>query len=90
MYGFDDVVHHYALQLGLNDTVGAASLAAQHGSSLTPHHTWNLPLEPPVDDLIRVLRTIVDVNGQRERYYAIASQPPYKRKGTFSVRDRKS
>ena len=90
MYGFDDVVHHYALQLGLNDTVGAASLAAQHGSSLTPHHTWNLPLEPPFDELMRVLRTIVDVNGQRERYYAIASQPPYERKGTYSVRDRKS
>ena len=74
-YGFDHAVYHYALQLGLNETVGAARLQAsllererQSQQTLKPHDTWNLNLELSPQRLQQTLETIIAVDGQRERY----------------------
>ena len=74
-YGFDHAVYHYALQLGLNETVGAARLQTsllererQSQQTLKPHDTWNLNLELSPQRLQQTLETIIAVGGQRERY----------------------
>ena len=74
-YGFDHAVYHYALQLGLNETVGAARLQTsllererQSQQTLKPHDTWNLNLELSPQRLQQTLETIIAVDGQRERY----------------------
>lgn len=67
-YAFDHVVHHYAYELGLNETLGAARLQARLGRPLSPHDTWNLNMELPPRKLRHALEAIIDVNGQPSRY----------------------
>ena len=67
-YAFDHAVHHYAYQLGLNETVGAARLQVRLGRPLSPHDTWNLNMELPARTLRHALEAIIQVDGQPTRY----------------------
>ena len=71
LFSLDHAVHHYVVQLGLNNTVGAQALQAQQpGRPLSPHQTWSLDMHLPHYALKEVLAAIVDVGGDLDAYLA--------------------
>lgn len=69
LFALDDVIHHYALQLGLNETIGAAEAIARRGRT-SAWETWTMDALLPQAMLERTLSIILEVGGDAGRYRA--------------------
>lgn len=75
MFAFEDIVHHYVHELGVQETVGAAQLQASAGRPLNAHNTWNLNMVLPEELLTRTLQEIVSAGSRPPRRAARGDDP---------------